>query len=478
MRKIILAVAAVAVLALVALKASGGDDGYVVYAKFSDAGGILKHYNVKIGQVAAGQIESITLDKHDNAVVKMKLDPGAYPIGAGSTAKVRPVNLLGEKYVDLDPGDLRQPVPSGTTIEKSRTAVPVELDDALNTLDPDTRGALRIIINEAGLSMAGRGADFNKTLADLPPALDKAEGVLGEAKAENVKLKGLITQGDRVLATVVPKGNDLGDLVASAGDALQTAAQRRQALGQTVQGAPQALGQLRTTLGRLQAAAGQISPAADDLRRTAPSLAATLDRVPAFADDARATLVEANDVAPALSKLGRRTTPTLRVLRPTLNRLSRFTSDLQPLLNASDQGGGIKAFLGFINGWAGVTDGGDALGHVFRLRTTLDRAAITTALSRYAGIPTPKVGKRSGKAKRGGPGGDAPSAPAPQPERPSASVGGIRIPLPAPVQSTVDGALKGVKGAVKGALGKTRPAPPPPSSGGDASKLLNYLLGS
>lgn len=485
MKKLLSLAAAVAVVAVVGWLAFGrGGDDYVVYAKFSDAAGILKNYNVKVGQVAAGGIKGITLDKNDHAVVKMVMDKGAFPIGAGATAKVRPVNLLGEKYVDLDPGDLSKPLPSGTMIPLSRTGTPIELDDALNILDPDVRGAMRIIINEAGLSMAGRGADFNQTLTDLPPALDATHRVIAQINDENIQLKSLIVQGDRVLRTVSPKANDLGDLVSSAADALQTAAQRRQALGQTVQDAPQALAQLRTTLAKLQTASGQLSPAADDLRATSPQLAETLRRVPAFTQDAKATLKEIRSVSPQLSRLGRQSTPTLRVLRPTLARVSQFSSDVRPLVDSLDQGGSFKAFLGFINGWASVTSTGDGLSHVFRLNPNVDTKALTSLLSRVGGaqLPgSPTKQRRSKSKSTATPSAPAPSAApsgTPNPRNPLKPLTDGLKPLTDGLNKTlkdVGGSVGGVVDGLTGTKGKGASRTPPESATG---KLLNYLLGS
>ena len=84
-------VAGLALSALLAFLVIGKvtkDDSYTVYAKFADAGGILKNYNVKVGSVAAGKITDIALDAQDNAVVKMELDKGAYPIGQQSPSAI------------------------------------------------------------------------------------------------------------------------------------------------------------------------------------------------------------------------------------------------------------------------------------------------------------------------------------------------------------------------------------------------------
>lgn len=484
----LLGLAAVAAIAI-ALTSAGDDDRYVAYATFDDAGGILRNYTVKIGGVPAGKIVDITLNAQDDAVVKMELDASAAPLGAGATAKVRPVNLLGEKYIDLDPGDLSRPMPEGSTIRKDKTAVPVELDDVINILDPDTRGRLRLLINEAGVAMTGRGADFNKTLDDLPRALDSAERVVRDIDEENDALERAIVRGDRVIEQVNAGRDDLADLVDSAADALDTVASRRARLGETVRGAPQALTALRATLTRLQGASSQLTPAARDLRTASPSLAQTLSRAPQFANDAQQTLRTATRVSPRLSKLGRRSTPTLRALRPTARRLATFTTDVDPLLKTLDQQRGLIDFLSFMDSWADVTNNADGLGHHFRLRLTVDGEALTSAISKFApGLPIKKSGA-AGKAPRkkaARPDAEpaspsSSSAPAP---RPQAAVPDVVKPLTDPLSEGLEGVGKSVEDAVGGLLGglvgqrkKDSSGTAGSGSSSDTTKLFNYLLG-
>ncbi|MTD45901.1 MCE family protein [Conexibacter sp. W3-3-2] len=484
----LLGLAAVAAVAIV-LSSSGGDDKYVAYATFGDAGGILKNYNVKIGGVPAGSITDITLDDQDNAVVKMELDASAAPLGEGATAKVRPVNLLGEKYIDLDPGDLSKPMPEGSTIKKDKTAVPVELDDVINVLDPDTRGRLRLLINEAGVAMAGRGADFNKTLDELPRALDSAERVVTDIDDENDALKRAIVSGDRVIGEVNAGRDDLADLVDSAADALETVASRRARLGETVRGAPQALASLRTTLTRLQGASTQLTPAARDLRTASPALAQTLRRAPQFAKDAQETLRTATRVAPRLSKLGRRSTPSLKALRPTAKRLATFTGEIDPFLDVLDEQRGLIDFLSFMDSWADVTNNADGLGHHFRLRITVDDEALTSAISKFIpDLPVKKDGKTKGKPSTKKPVLPAlkPTAPSdatsPKPQQPPVTdaVKPVTDSLSQGLQEvgkTVEDAVGDLVGGLVGQGKKDRSGTAGSASSNDTTKLFNYLLG-
>lgn len=444
------------------------EDKYTAYVVLDDAGGILKNYNVKVGQVPAGKVTDIALTKGDDVRLKLELDDDAAPIGRGASAKVRPVNLLGEKYVDLDPGDLRNPLPEGSTIPKARTGVPIELDDALNVLDPDTRAAMRLIINEFGIAVAGRGADFNGVLNDLPPAVDAAERVVREVADENVALRAAITNGDRVLQSVAKGRDDLGDLVESAADALDTAAAKRAELGATVRNAPAALGQLRTTLAGLQTTADNLRPAARDLQAASPSLADTLARLPQFAKDAERALAAATKVSPTLSKLGRRSTPTLRLLRPTADRLAQFGADSDELMQTLADKGGMKSLLRFIDGWTGVTGQRDSLGHVFRVHATIDSDVVASALDRLV----PKAKRKQRERKR------APKVQTPATANPAPSNGGetprkIEVPLLPKLVDDVGAAVDGVLDRVGGLLQPKGEAAPRDGK----QSLLSYLLG-
>ena len=360
-----------------------------------------------------------------------------------------------------------------------RTGVPVELDDVLNMLDPDTRGRLRILINEAGVALAGRGADFNRTLSELPPALDQGTALVGQVAAENQTLGRLIGEGDRVIAAVNSRRDDLGALVDSAGRALQSVASRRAQLGRTVQAAPATLAQLRTTLTALRGTAQQLRPALNDLRATSPSLADVLRRAPSFTRDAQAALGAARAVAPELSRLGRRGTPPLRRLAPTAQRLARFASTLQPLMNGLDRQGALKAVLGFVDGWAGVIGNRDGLGNVFRVHVTASEQMLTSILERMAA-------DRPGAHRHGLRPPQLPDVSRPRLPDVHGPLDHIKHVVP-DVHKPVDHAKHVVQQiidklppAVRDKLPKQLPPPPttpPPPPGSDAQDLLNYLLG-
>jgi phospholipid/cholesterol/gamma-HCH transport system substrate-binding protein len=455
---------------------------YLVSAEFRDADGLRTASAVKIGGVPGGKVTSVQVTSRDTALVTMALDKQAAPLGARPSAQIRPVNLLGEKYVDLNPGNLQQPIPSGSSIAIAQTGTSVELDDILNMLDPDTRARLRIIINEFGTAVAGRGADFNTLLQDLPPALEQTRALVTQIGSENVRLRRLLGEGDAVISAMASRRTDLQDLVVSANSALQVTASRRAALGATVQRAGPALAQLRSTLTDLGATALQLEPAARQLRLVAPSLRATLEQAPAFAIAAEPTLLEARLVAPTLTALGKGAAPVLKRLAPVASRLASFSKQLGPLTTTLDAN--WPQVLGLIEGWARDVSGRDGLGHLFRIGIQLDQQVITSLLQRYTGL---LPAARRDRATRRNQASVAPvltQSPTTRPSTSSAgvlpqlSLGSLRLPanlgtlrLPPLLLPTLP-RLK-VKLPPLPGVGK---APPANHGGANLMRLLDYLM--
>ncbi|MCW2958221.1 MAG: organic solvent transporter substrate-binding protein [Solirubrobacterales bacterium] len=476
------------VVAITALAILGGKrilfppgGGYIVKAEFQDAAGLTKNSDVKIGGVAGGSITDLVLTDRDTALVTMELDKGAFPIGAGAKAASRPVNLLGEKYVDMDPGDLSKPLPDGSMIPMDRTSRPVELDDVLNTLQPDVRARLRILINEAGVAMTGRGTDLNQTIDQLPSALDQTSELVASFSTDNQRLGDLIERSDRVLASFAAKGGDLQDLVSSAAHTLSVTASKRVELANTVRAAPGALRQLRGTMTQLASTSQRLEPFAGQLRRSAPVLASTLTELPGFAQDAKPALAAIQASAPSLTRLGKEGRAPVRRLRPTSLRLAAFTRDLKPLVESFDKQA-LDNLLGLMNGWASTISKSDGLGHLFGLRVEVDKITAKTVVDRYVAPflqPSNAKAPRRPSAEARKP---APAAKVPVPKLPTVPRTGIPAIDKALQNATgaVNGSTSGVddllNGTRKGLSGIGRPRSTP-TGGSDAGTLLNYLVG-
>ena len=379
------ALAAVAV-ALAAIT-SGGSSGYVMYAKFGDAGGLRQGCKVRIDGAPVGQVESLSLNAQDQVVAKLGIDSSAAPVGTDAHATVRAADLLGEKYIDLQPGNRQAAARSGSTIPVARTALAVELDDVLNSIDASTQTAVRLFINEQGRAFVGRGGDLAATLSVLPSSLDQTGQLLGQFSQDNQALGRLVEESNRVIASVARERRPLGQLVGSAAGTLSTLAGHEQQLGATVARAPAALVSARRALAALEGAAMPLGPAAQGLSATAPQLTATLNALPALTAAARPTLATIRNVSPTLTQLGRGATPVVQNLRSLTNELGPFSAALDPVSQTLDKG--TPDILGVLEGWARATQGRDGSSHVFRFGLTVSPDTFSSLAPLFAATKAP-----------------------------------------------------------------------------------------
>jgi virulence factor Mce-like protein len=475
-----------------------GGNSYLVYADLQDAGGLLVHSTVKVAGIPAGEVTSIRITKNYTAVATLALDSNAVPIGAGASVAIRPSDLLGEHYAALSPGDLTRPLPSGSTIPLSRTSDPVELDDVLNMLNPDTSTRLGILINEAGVAMLGHGADMNKLLATMPPTLSQANALLQEVAAENTQLQSMIRQGSQVTVSIDSRHDQLARLVTQASRALSVIADRRAQLDSTLVAAPAGMAALTTTLQRLNDAAIGLRPTAADVERLAPPLTSALRELPGFANAAQGTLREATTVSPSLTRLGAAGTAPVAGLRaPATTLTSVLYQAVRPLDEINYRA--MKDLLWFVQNWALGLKARDELGHVVGAKVTIDPSILTTTLSALLGPKTPAVLTLRRHATAHPPTPAKAAAPSAAPAPASKPAAGLTAPVTGllnKVGSTVTATLGGVQSTLHniggklatglaGLLGHTAPpavpAPSPSgqtgSSGTGLSSLLKYLVG-
>jgi virulence factor Mce-like protein len=443
--------AIVAVSGAVLFAAERSGSSYTVRAMFRDAAGLRGHSQVKLGGVRVGTVSKLVVAPGDTALVTMTLNHAK--VGPGARAYVRPVNLLGEKYVDLQPGDLGRPQPSGTLIPLARTGTPVEIDQVLDTLDATTRFRLRVLIDESGQALVGRGLDFGRTLSSLPPALDQAQALVGAFARDNEALGRLVDESDRVVGAIASKRRALGALVHTTGGVLGAVARRDAELGGTVRQAAPAFAQLRSTLARLQVSARALGPAADGLRATAPGLTSTLRALPAFTAAARPTLRTAERVAPSLTRLGVQATPVVTRLRPVAARLNDFATAFDPVTTTLDRG--VDDLLGYLEGWARAIQVGDGASHMFRNQLVLSPEVV----ERLAGYLRPGRSRRQRSSLRLSP-----------------AVPQVRLPQ-APTVKKLTSDLEQVAGSVRGHVEQLVSGSSPVPDQGQVSKLLGYLLG-
>ena len=127
---------------------------------------------------------------------------GSVPVD--STVSIRPLSVLGSKYVDLRKGRSPEVIDDGGTLPVSQTHVPVQVDEIFQTFDPLTRRAIQGNLVGIGNTLAGRGSALNDTISTLPELLRHLEPVAANLSAPSTRLTFLIRSLNVFMGTVAP----------------------------------------------------------------------------------------------------------------------------------------------------------------------------------------------------------------------------------------------------------------------------------
>jgi len=447
---------------VVVIVVTGGDDGYRVRMVLENSEGVREGTGVRVGGVEAGSVARIDLDDQDRVVIEAELDEGKGPVGKNASVSISSLNLLGQKFLEIDKGDVEDPAESGSTISRGRVTESTDLDQVLRVLDPDTRALLGVLMNEAGIAMTGRREDVQLLLRKFPTTERQITDLADRLAGDNRTLGTLVERSDRFIAHADRKRADLVEMVDVLGQASASFAQSRPALQQTLRRAPGTLRTAQRFLADLRKTASPLGPAARNLSATAPSLRETLTKVEPFARAVAPTLDKAGEVAPLLTRLGSRATPVVKRAATTASALSRYSASAQPASQTLD--GSIDNLTQILDEWRRALPYRDTLSHIFRAESVVTTQTVQALIDQIENAQKPKRKKRDGnkhvgKKPDGRPGGSSGSK--------------------TPAKDLVDGVVGDTKETLDAMTDNLlRKLKPPADSGTPPSRgLLDFLLG-
>jgi phospholipid/cholesterol/gamma-HCH transport system substrate-binding protein len=171
---------------------------YRVTATFRDAAGILANNEVLMNGTKIGRIETVSVDG-GQAKADMVIENGnGLPIYKDASAMVRIKNLLGETYVEINRGKPDAgSMPDGSSIPVDHTLTPVQIDEVLAVLDPQSRQRLQLLIDGAGDALAGQGSNLNDQAHIVNNLLTSLNGPAAELKVRQGQLENIVLELQR-----------------------------------------------------------------------------------------------------------------------------------------------------------------------------------------------------------------------------------------------------------------------------------------
>jgi len=399
----IAAIAALIVgLAAAAVVLVGGNDAYIVKARFVDAGQLVKGNLVLVAGQQVGKVSDITLTDDNQAELKLSItDDNAKPLHRGTIAQIRLVGLSGvaNRYVDLQPGpDSGEEIEDGGVLEQNVTRPVVDLDTLLDALDAKTRGKLQAIIKNGDKIFEGTAPDANRATHYLNPAVGQGRALAEELAYDTAAVGKLISTGATVTAVLANRREDVGNGITTTARTLRALANERTALQDALTRAPSVLRQARTTLTTTRTTLAQVRPALRELRPAAGPLADVLRKLPPTSRQARPVLDDLVALLPALRRTLAGAPALANVALPAVSSATSSIKAAAPIFT------GLRPYApdlvtGLFNGLGGyATTNYDANGHVARIGFSAGGAA-AAGLANAGGL-TALPGVRSGITAR------------------------------------------------------------------------------
>ena len=429
---------------------AGGEDGGTRYKiVFDNAFGVVEQADFKVAGVAVGAIESLDVSRDDaRAIIEVSVtDKGFGALTDKARCSIQPQSLIGEYFVDCQPGDGRELANNGT-IPVEQTESPIPADLVTNVMRRPYRERFSIILGELGAGLAARGDDLNETIRRALPALKETERVLEVLATNRRTLQALTRDSATVMRVLGRRRDDVGRFIVESKDLAQTTAVRRAELRETFQRFPGFLDELEPTMRDLGTASQRLTPTFADLRAAAPSLTGLLQTLRPFTSALSPALTslgqtgrtgrraarEASSLVALLGELGedspemannlsiilRDLDDRSRAIAPDpdspggkgytgLEAILQYVFDQSLALNIFDQRGYSLKLNALINECSDYTDGAEARGDMERYaRCTQalgpNQPGITTPDPTATGAATRSGSRRSTRDGRGGTG--------------------------------------------------------------------------
>lgn len=406
MRKWLLILGVVAIVVVVVALVSGGgnsNSGYVVRGIFDNGGFMVKGEEVRVAGATVGEIESVgvtmpgEIDSYEDgkpqaipgkAVITMKInDPGFQDFRADASCLIRPQSLIGEKFVDCRPTLPRAPgsepapalkeIPEGEPgagqyllpVENNSTSVDPDLINNINQLTYAQR--FRLILNELGASLAGRGEDIEEVVKRANPVLRDVDRIFGILNAQRDRLAQLASDSDQILAPLARDRSSVAGFFANAGAAAEASTEEGEALEASLSKLPAFLRELRETMASFEYFSESGTPVVEALGKAAPSLTQATRALTPFSAASTVSLK-------SLGASGEVAGPKIRAGDPVVLKVRDLAvtgagpvTELSRFLVSTEKTGGFESLADLIYNSSAATNEFDKYGHFTRTLVTL-----------------------------------------------------------------------------------------------------------
>ena len=360
-----LILAAVAFVVITSGASKGSAQG-TYKIEFQNAFGLVTGADFKVAGVPAGTIKAINLDQKSlNAVVTIQVNRSGFgQFHQDATCESRPESLIGEYFVDCNPGSSGPVLKAGSTIPVSHTQSTIPADLLQDTMRLPYRQRFTLIVNELGAAAAGRSGDIEAALHRAVPALDETDSLLKLLASDSGTLQSLTKDSNSVITALANNSKNVNKFIDVAGKTAADTATQQGNLRVSLQRLPGLLQQLKPTLAQLGTTVTTNEPVLQNLNEASGQIDRLLTDLPAFSKSARPAIKSLGQASVTGKAAVTSATPTVKDLnafaKPTpelAGNLAIVLKDLDDPSRAVEKdprspGGkgftGLEALLGYV----------------------------------------------------------------------------------------------------------------------------------
>lgn len=261
--------------------------------------------------IPAGQITDVDLVDH-RAVMTIELQKKYGPIYRNARAELRPDTPVEDMHLDIvDRGDPSAgEADADHPIAPSQTSTQVQIEDVLDTFQPNVRRRFRTLLDNLGNGLKDRGAALRQAFVEVMPLLKAAHRLSSQLSLRNKRVRQLVHNSAELTAELGRRERELRTLVTTGAETFSAVQQQRGELDATLHELAATLKEADSSLAAVNGIVGDVDLAVSRLRPVA-------DRLPSGLSDIRALS----------ASLG----PAVRRLRPSVHRLVPLSKSLVPL---------------------------------------------------------------------------------------------------------------------------------------------------
>jgi phospholipid/cholesterol/gamma-HCH transport system substrate-binding protein len=405
MKKLIagLVVVAAVVVAIVLISGGGSSDGYVVRAVFDNGSFMVAGEQVRVAGANVGTIKSVSVslpgeptaeengkfvDVPGKAIIELEIEnPSFQDFRQDAGCEIRPQSLIGEKYVNCHPTEPRAPgeqpppplkqIPSGKPgagqyllpLGRNQTTVDPDLINNINSLPYAQR--FRLIFNELGAGLAGRGQDLEAAIKGANPTLRSVDKLFGQLTEQKDELAQLAAESQEILEPLTREKEHVVGFLAHSGEAAEASSEHGAELESALQKFPTFLVEFRETMKNLKEFSDAGTPLLENLGEAAPSLTTATKTLTPFSEATAVALKSLGSAGEASGPVFSQATPVVR----TASKLAKTgvvpTKELAALFGSLAETKGWQRLTELIYNSTGAFNGFDKYGHYGRSLVTL-----------------------------------------------------------------------------------------------------------